>query len=216
MPRDSIATLLQNLFSSEQDENSAPKLLLVHDAKTTMAVLRTFGVDTSKWATGIKQLLYSPVARNGLGRDGHQDTRSERRDHDLYHKSSRERSRSPRRQATDERYVRQRSPPTRRVEAPPVYIVDVRAMYGFLMRVALGHGHSVLLNAKALRVQDTALQRGEDDQVGRWTTGLRSRCLGPQAAYRAASHSRVRGTRCCWSSSANPGRNGATGVLRLA
>ena len=182
MPRDSIATLLQNLFSSEQDENSAPKLLLVHDAKTTMAVLRTLGVDTSKWATGIKQLLYSPVTRNGLGRDDHQDIHSERRDHDLYHKSSRGRSRSPRRQATDERHVRQRSPPTRRFEASPVYIVDVRAMYGFLMRVALGHGHSVLLNAKALRVQDTALQRGEDDQViyreidpKQWCAGKESR-----------------------------------------
>ena len=55
-------------------------------------------------------------------------------------------------------------------------------MYGFLMRVALGHGHSVLLNAKALRVQDTALQRGEDDQViyreidpKQWCAGKESR-----------------------------------------
>ena len=185
MPRDSIATLLQNLFSSEQNDGAnTPKLLLVHDANTTMAVLRTFGVDTSKWATGIKQLLYSPVTSDILRRDSQHDIHLERRDRGLvaYSKPSRERSRSPRRQTVDERQVRPRSPPTHRVEAPRVYIVDVRAMYGFLMRVAPGLDSSVLLNAKALRVQDTALQRGEDDEVvyqdinpKQWCAGRESR-----------------------------------------
>ncbi|KAI1794692.1 hypothetical protein LXA43DRAFT_996154 [Ganoderma leucocontextum] len=186
MPRDSVSTLLQSLFASERsDDASAPKLLLVHDAKTTMAVLRTFGVDTSKWATGIKHLLCNPAVSDGLRRDSQYDVRLERRDHGLYGKSSRERSRSPCRQPADERHVRPRSPPTRRAEAPPVYIVDVRAMYGFLMRVAPGQDNSVLVNAKALRVQDTALQRGEDDQViyedidpKQWCAGRESRLLG--------------------------------------
>ncbi len=147
-----------------------------------MAVLRTFGVDTSKWATGIKQLLYSPAVDKDLRRDSHHSVHVEHRDHGLYGKHSRERSRSPCRQTTDERNVRPRSPPTRRVEAPPVYIVDVCAMYGFLMRVAQGRDNSVLLNAKALRVQDTALHRGEDDQViyqdidpKHWCAGRESR-----------------------------------------
>ena len=63
-----------------------------------------------------------------------------------------------------------------------MYIVDVRAMYGFLMRVAPGLDSSVVLNAKALRVRDTALQRGEDDEViyqdidpKEWCAGRESR-----------------------------------------
>ncbi|PIL24311.1 hypothetical protein GSI_14064 [Ganoderma sinense ZZ0214-1] len=188
MPRDSIATLLQNVFSSQQSNAaSMPKLLLVHDTKTTMAVLHAFGVDTSKWATGIKQLLYSysSAARNDLRTVSQYDVHLERRDRGSYGKPSRGRSRSPRRQSTDERHVRQRSPPTHRAEAPPVYIVDVRAMYGFLMRVAPGHDNSILLNAKALHLRDTALHRGEDDQViyqdidpKQWCAGKESRLIG--------------------------------------
>lgn len=172
------------MFSSEQSNDAnPPKLLLVHDAKIALAILRSFGVDTSKWATGIKHLLYSPAASNAL-RDGRHDVRPDRRDRGLvtYAKPPRERSRSPQRRAADERQVRPRSPPTRRAETTPVYIVDVRAMYGFLMRVAPGLDSSVVLNAKALRVRDTALQRGEDDEViyqdidpKEWCAGRESR-----------------------------------------
>ncbi|KAI0807781.1 hypothetical protein C8Q74DRAFT_1313473 [Fomes fomentarius] len=166
MPRDTIKTLLQNLFAHEWEEGYIPpKLLLVYDTQATFRVLRSFGVDTSKWATGINDILYCADTSRIYYRTGqHGSARSDL--HDRKSQWSRERSRSPRndrRTSTDERSTRPCSPSPRR-PPPPVYVVDVQELYSTLSQLK-SQGRSLLSDAKALSVQDTALVRSADDQV---------------------------------------------------
>ncbi|TBU35618.1 hypothetical protein BD311DRAFT_772696 [Dichomitus squalens] len=181
MPRAEVSNLLQTMFAPQQGEEGwSPKLLLVHDEKMTKRVLSSLGVDTSRWASGIKHLLYNSSGSSRNGRNdvqpGHRDSRS---------KWSRERSRSPGRWRANERDLRPRSPDPRRTEAAPVYIIDAGVLYRHLMKVPPGQHDSILLIAKALSVKDTALRRGEDDQViyeeidpKEWCAGRESRLLG--------------------------------------
>ncbi|RDX56392.1 hypothetical protein OH76DRAFT_1395511 [Lentinus brumalis] len=189
MPQASIAKLLQDLFATDRDgERKPPKLLLVHDEATTRHVLRSFGVDADslRWVKGIKELLYCPLPARGYDRaTAEQDTKSydarEPRDRNL--KWSRNRSRSPRRRPEDQRHIRSRSPPPR-VDPPSVYVVDVRQMYHYLMLTPTSN-ETVPSIAKALNVRDTAMARGEDDQMvyedidpKHWCAGRESRLLG--------------------------------------
>lgn len=190
MPQASIAKLLQDLFASERDGvRQPPKLLLVHDETTTRHVLRSFGVDAKslRWVRGIRDLLYCPLPERSHSRATHANERNDRHNyererHDRNLKPSRDRSRSPRRRRDDERHVRSRSPP-RRIEPPSVYVVDVRQMYHYLMLTPASN-KTVLSIAKALNVRDTAMARGEDDQViyedidpKHWCAGRESRLV---------------------------------------
>ncbi len=192
MPQASIAKLVQDLFAPERDgERQPPKLLLVHDEATTRHVLRSFGVDVDslRWVKGIKELLYCPLPARGYDRataerdtykSYHHNDARELRDRNL--KWSRNRSRSPRRRPEDETHIRSRSPPPR-VDPPSVYVVDVRQMYHYLMLTPTSN-ETVLSIAKALNVRDTAMARGEDDQVvyedidpKHWCAGRESRLV---------------------------------------
>ena len=179
MPRAEITSLLHTIFSPQQEEGWSPKILLVHDEKTTKRVLHAFGVDTSKWATGIKHLLYGSPEGIGPKRDGRDHNQWGRRD--SRDKWTRERSRSPGKRKAYERDSRPKSPVPRTTEIAPVYIVDVRVLYRYLMKVPPGQDDSVLLNAKALFVKDTALYRGEDDQVIYQDIDPRQWCAGRES-----------------------------------
>ncbi|KAI0748485.1 hypothetical protein C8Q80DRAFT_742320 [Daedaleopsis nitida] len=190
MLRDSVAELLQGLFAPERNnELVPPKLLLVYDRELTFSVLRSFGIEvtsTSHWEVGIKQLLYSEEwksTNDHRSRRTPWDEPPEEKD-----KLRRRRSRSPRhdrKSPADERYgrTRQRSLPPRR-DALPIYVVDVKEMCAALT-LARNRNATVLSDAIALSVQDTALVRGEDDQViyqaidlNHWCAGRESRLLG--------------------------------------
>ncbi|KAH9901452.1 hypothetical protein C8Q73DRAFT_677867 [Cubamyces lactineus] len=182
-PRNTIRTLLLNTFGSTQGQQSIqPKILLVHNQKMALCVLQSFGVDTSAWKTGIKDLLYSQDVRRTRQRDSVSDSK-EYRQH-RKEKWTRERSRSPRRHTSAvELNSRPRSPPPPH-RPPPVYIVDVRDMYETLMQLS-PRDNTILDNAKALNVRDTAPVRGEDDGVvyedvdpTSWCAGRESRLLG--------------------------------------
>ncbi|KAI0723881.1 hypothetical protein C8T65DRAFT_798658 [Cerioporus squamosus] len=190
MPQASIAQLLQDLFAPGRDgERTSPKLLLVHDEKTTRHVLRSFGVDAKspRWVQGIKNLLYGPLPERGYDRSSYG---SERDDCRNYAREPRDRnfelpcnrSRSPRRRPEEEKHLRSRSPPAR-IEPAAVYVVDIRQMYHYLMLTPTTN-ETVLSIAKALNVRDTAMARGEDDQViyedidpKHWCAGRESRLV---------------------------------------
>ncbi|KAJ8496805.1 hypothetical protein ONZ51_g900 [Trametes cubensis] len=182
-PKESIRTILQETFGSMQGQRSIrPKILLVHDQTMALCVLRSFGVDTSAWKTGIKDLLYAQGARRTRERDSISGTKDYKQDRK--EEWTRERSRSPRRHSSGvESRRRPRSPPSPH-HPPPVYIVDVRTMYQTLMQLPF-RDDSVLDSAKALNVRDTAPVRGEDDGVvyedvdpTSWCAGRESRLLG--------------------------------------
>lgn len=177
MPRATIATLLQDVFAPSRDE--APKLpliLLVHDAKMTRCVLRSFGVDTSQWRAGIKDLLYFPDARGTPRQTSYHESKRDVRDYSG--KWKRERSRSPRRQSTADYPSRPRSPPQTHAP-PPVYLVDVRQMYQNLMQVP--KNESIMSHALAFAVRDTAPVRGEDDTVIYEDVDPQSWCAGRES-----------------------------------
>ncbi len=184
MPRDTIKTLLQNLFAHEWEEGYIPpKLLLVYDTQATFHVLRSFGVDTYNWATGINDILYCANASRIYYRTGQYGyARSDLHDHKR--QWSRERSRSPRndrRASTDERSTRPCSPSPRR-PPPPVYVVDVQELYSTLSQLK-SQGRSLLSDAKALSVQDTALVRSADDQVIYEEVDTSQWCAGRESRY---------------------------------
>ncbi|KAI0362507.1 hypothetical protein OH77DRAFT_1388532 [Trametes cingulata] len=163
MPKATISTLLQDLFRpTHTGEHSAPKLLLVHDERMTRCILRHFGVNTSQWKLGIKDLLYypDPHGASKRDRDAYGDSKRDVRDSG---RRPRDRSRSPRRQEAADYRVRPRSPPAHH-RPPPVYIVDVRQMYQTMMQVH-PQNDTVLSNAVALNVKDTAPVRGEEDEL---------------------------------------------------
>ena len=156
MPKAAIKTLVQDLFAYSRDGD--PKLLLVHDEKTTLDVLHSLGVNTSTWKSGIKSLLYRP---DSVYDDTSKYRSSPVRDmHDRKSKESRRRSRSPRRRDYASS-MRPRSPPPL---PAPVYMVDVQDMHCALTRQYKSQA-SVLSDAKALAVQNTALERNEKDEV---------------------------------------------------
>ena len=203
MPRASVQQLLQDLFlPGHSGESGSPKLLLVHDETTTRHVLRSFGVDPDAlhWVRGIKDLLYCPLWERGNGRGSFDYKRDEYRSHTRdsrpgHPDCSRNRSRSPRRRAEDERYPRSRSPPSR-LETPSVYVVDVRQLYHYLM-LGPTTNETVPLIAKALNVRDTAMARGEDDLMiyedidpQYWCAGRGSRCVLFSSSVAHSHHSR--------------------------
>ncbi|KAI0333605.1 hypothetical protein GY45DRAFT_1244693 [Cubamyces sp. BRFM 1775] len=162
-PRDAIRALLQDTFGSREGQQPVlPKILLVHDEKMAICVLRSFGIDTSAWKIGIKDLLYSQEASRTRQRNSVSDNKDYRKDRK--EKWARDRSRSPRRHISSvEPNSRPRSPPSPH-RLPPAYIVDVRNMYQTLMQLP-PRDDSILAVAQALNVRDTAPVRGEDDGV---------------------------------------------------
>ncbi|KAI0647418.1 hypothetical protein C8Q79DRAFT_959325 [Trametes meyenii] len=181
MPKAAISTILKNLFNPSHDGASdSSKILLVHDERATRCALRSFGVDTSQWKAGIKDLLYHHQDGRASRRDQYSDRKFDGRDHRLG-KWKRDRSISPRMQTTSD--PRRRSPPARQAR-PFVYLVDVRRMYHNMMEVP-PRDDTVLSNALALSVRDTAPARGEDDLViyedidpKNWCAGRESRLIG--------------------------------------
>ncbi|KAF5370053.1 hypothetical protein D9758_001125 [Tetrapyrgos nigripes] len=104
---------VQQVFSSGQGE--AATVLLVYDQEKTLNVLRDYGIKTTGWKAGLKDLLYSS---------------SESRQH-RYGRSSppsrgysrHARSRSPRSRSPHQR----RTPP--RASGGPVYVLDMKRLF---------------------------------------------------------------------------------------
>ncbi|KAI0636617.1 hypothetical protein C8Q77DRAFT_1093677 [Trametes polyzona] len=183
MPRATIATLLQDLFADARNgEPKPPMILLVHHERMTRCVLRSFGVDTSRWMVGIKSLLYCPGAADNSRRNSYY-YESKRDARGLTGKWQRSRSRSPQKRSEPRTSARPRSPLFTPLPPPAVYIVDVREMFQTLMQ--LPRDDTVQSNAIALGVRDTAPVRGEDDRViyeevdpKSWCAGRESRLIG--------------------------------------
>ncbi|KAI0672854.1 hypothetical protein C8Q78DRAFT_1077174 [Trametes maxima] len=179
MPKATISTILKALFGPSDRAPNTPKILLVHGERAARCVLRSFGVDTYQWKVGIKDLLYCRDGRAPM-RDQHSDRKYDGRDHRLG-KWKRDRSQSPRRQATAD--PRRRSPPSRQTP-PSVYLVDVRQMHYNMMEVP-PRDNSILSNALALSVKDISPVRDENDLAiyedidpKSWCAGKESRLVG--------------------------------------
>ncbi|KAI0780569.1 hypothetical protein BD413DRAFT_600149 [Trametes elegans] len=181
MPKATIGDLLKDLFAFPRDGgNNSPKILLVHDEVMTRCILHGFGVDTSRWKVGIKELLYCPDARGPQTRQPYSD--SKREPYDRFTKRPRDRSLSPRRRTTT-RDPRPRSPPATPTQ-PSVYLVDVREMCQTL-RQTRSTRDTILSNSKIFNVKDTPLARDatdsvlyEDVDLGSYCAGKESRLLG--------------------------------------
>lgn len=186
MPRATIGALLQELFAPTLDGTpKPPMILLVHGERMMRCVLRSFGVDTSQWKVGIKELLYFPGARTSPRRDSYYyDNKHDVRNYTGRWK--RERSRSPRRQDAVTDYTpRPRSPP--RAHAPPtVYVVDVRQMYQTVMQVP--RSDSILSHAIEFAVRDTAPVRGADDEIIYQDVDPQSWCAGRESRHVNSSY----------------------------
>ena len=175
MPFASITSLIQETFAPQSDGHTpCPIILFVYDSKMTRAVFKKFGVNTSRWVDGMRDLLYHQAEsgpHNRLSEDPRPFDRTGRRS------TGRERSRSPRRNAPgDPRPVRARSPLQR--GPPPVYLVDVQHLYRTLIYTPCKED-TLLSNAKALC---TSLVKPDDDptlyedgDVQRWCAGRDSR-----------------------------------------
>ncbi|OCH86890.1 hypothetical protein OBBRIDRAFT_796710 [Obba rivulosa] len=174
--RISLASQLQQLFSLPPDGRLAsPMMLLVHNARATLDILRALGVDTSRWVSGISDILYSPYDHNRSSRwEGH------RRDMDERTPTRSARSQSPRaRQAGG---TRPRSPHRSTAGLPSVYVVDVRDMY-LTMNGRQTRDDNILSNARDLCIEDEALGnnatvQGESSPGNDWCAGNESRLLG--------------------------------------
>ena len=184
MPRAEISKQLKALFGPSDDfgHNNGPKLLFVYDVSTTKCVMRHFGVDTSRWEVGIKDLLYFPGAFTTSSHRPPRGVVVKRQQDDCGGKWERDRSRSPphrRPNGYDGVGARPRSPP--RARAPPkVYMVDIRTLHRTVMHDPQEED-TLLRTAKALGVSDQVLIEGEEDSVAedidlnKWCAGKESR-----------------------------------------
>ena len=168
--------MLQALFVQHNEANrSNPILLFVYGERMARCVLRSFGIDMSRWEVGIKTLLYHPATastpgpwdRNGRGARengwGRGRSRSPTRRQDTYGWTS----------------SRPRSPPAQH-PPPPVYLVDIREMHNRVMHEARDED-TLLETAKALGVKDEV--PGSDGDVTYEDIDPKSWCAGKESRY---------------------------------
>ncbi|KAJ7125266.1 hypothetical protein C8R44DRAFT_782751 [Mycena epipterygia] len=106
-----VAAQVQEFFGRYTEPTTSPIVLLVHDKQTAVDVLKSFGVDVSKWDFELKNLL-RPMQSPPPRRQAPNDPRRPRG-----------RSASPHPQDRP----RRNSPPPRRYA--PVYVVDIKSMF---------------------------------------------------------------------------------------
>ncbi|TFK38439.1 hypothetical protein BDQ12DRAFT_683668 [Crucibulum laeve] len=139
---DFVRDHLQPLFNDYVSDTDKPLILLVHEAETTLNVLKDFGIDISRWKLGIKDLA-GPYQHPSYT---HNSSRSYGNDYNQRRNRPRSRSRSPRRyeghSSRRASYSSRRSPhltysedhrPRAQTYAP-VYVVDVKLLYRRLMQ----------------------------------------------------------------------------------
>ena len=177
VPRAEISRLLQALFAqSKGADRSDPVLLFVYGESMARCVLRSFGIDMSRWEVGIKTLLYHPTVANT---PGHADPFNGRRERDSGW--GRDRSRSPTRErgAYGQSGARSRSPLMQR-PPPPVYLVDIKEMHNRVMHAARDE-ETLLDTAKALGVKDEV--PGDNGDITYENIDFKSWCAGKESRY---------------------------------
>ncbi|KAI0345265.1 hypothetical protein BDW22DRAFT_1426940 [Trametopsis cervina] len=174
-----ISKHLQIVFDEAKRTN--PVLLLVHDVKWTLLVLKFFGVDTTEWCMGVEPVLGRQILKVPPAQDSYSgyEGRSSNRYQDVQRYKS-ERSRSPRRGGPSG--GRNRSPPMQAKSPYPVYLVDVKSMYAAMKQVSEFGDASVPAIAHALHVNYE--RPGREAQIiggyasRGWCAGNESRILG--------------------------------------
>ncbi|KAG5651371.1 hypothetical protein H0H81_008905 [Sphagnurus paluster] len=145
-----ISTRLKTFFAERIRESAGPIILLVHGKELSMTMLKNKGVDTSRWVSGIKDLLGFPQIERSPRRGQQQYPRHEQSNgyrrgsdsrgsyYDDRRGRPRSRSRSPSRASSSYGGPPRRSPPrhpgTSSQDQPrgalaPVYVVDVQQLY---------------------------------------------------------------------------------------
>ncbi|KAF8621958.1 hypothetical protein AX15_007388 [Amanita polypyramis BW_CC] len=177
-----VSKKLKDVFGGRVESTREPIILLVLDESLTRNALRDFGVDTSAWKSGLKELLGHPTSKlkRELCSSGPSQKKHEvKQEHDFHSPYRRRRSRSPspRRSIKPDPdgpshhnnsrlhgYSRRPSPPRRNNDRTyaPVYVVELKRLYFKMMRMEDGAG-SVVEMAQRFNLRE----EGDD----RWCAG---------------------------------------------
>ncbi len=110
------------------EDSSSPVVLFVYGAEGAMNVIRSFGLDISRWHRGIEPILGRRILKIP-GTASYRDTEYSRREpnfsRDPYSRQRSGRSISPGRGD----YSRRARSPELSQRPPPVYVVDVKDLY---------------------------------------------------------------------------------------